>query len=203
VAGHDWGAAVAWALAGSHPAHVTKLAILNVPHPAPIASALRGGDIRQIIKSWYIFIFQIPRLPEWLLSRSDFAFMRRMMRASSKPGTFTGEVLEYYRTAWGQPGALSAMLGWYRALMRTGLRGSGSTALNRRITMPTVILWGERDVALRVELAEQSLAWLDNGKLIRFPLATHWVHEDFAEEVTQHLLAHFGPVGQMTTASTP
>jgi pimeloyl-ACP methyl ester carboxylesterase len=192
LAGHDWGAAVAWALAGSRPERVSRLAILNVPHPAPIANALRGGDLRQMLKSWYIFFFQIPRFPEWALSRSSFAVMRRMMIASSRPGTFTGGVLDDYREAWARPGALSAMIGWYRALMRTALHTRGA-AFNRRITMPTVILWGEHDIALRVELAEQSLAWLDDGKLIRFPLATHWVHEDFPAEITQHLLAHFGP----------
>lgn len=195
VAGHDWGAAVAWALAGASPERVTRLAILNVPHPAPIARALRGGSLRQMFKSWYIFFFQIPWFPEWVLSRSRFAVMRRMMIASSRPGTFTSEVLDYYREAWARPGALSAMVGWYRALMRTALQ-TGGAAFNRRITMPTVILWGERDVALRVELAEQSLAWLDHGKLIRFPLATHWVHEDFPLEITQHLLDHFGPAVQ-------
>jgi pimeloyl-ACP methyl ester carboxylesterase len=190
VAGHDWGAAVAWTLAGLYPQVVSRLAILNVPHPQVMAHALRGRNILLILRSWYIFFFQIPRLPEWLLSRRDFTAMRRMMKTSSQPGTFSADDLAVYRDAWAQPGALSATIGWYRTLMRTALSGDPKSVVGRT-QAPTLILWGEGDIALGVELAEQSLGWADQGRLVRFPNATHWVHEDLPEQISQHLVDHF------------
>jgi pimeloyl-ACP methyl ester carboxylesterase len=191
VAGHDWGAAVAWTLAALHPKCVERLAVLNVPHPAVMRRALSGRNLRQMRRSAYIFLFQLPRLPEWLLSRNDFALLCWLLRASSRRGTFTDEDMGRYREAWSRPGALSASIGWYRALVRTILAG-GRTLRVGRVSVPTLILWGERDAALGVELAEQSTAWLDSGSLVRFPNATHWVHEDLPEEITRRLLAHFG-----------
>jgi pimeloyl-ACP methyl ester carboxylesterase len=190
VAGHDWGAAVAWQLAVTRPERVERLAILNVPHPAVMSAALRGGNWRQMRRSSYIFLFQLPWLPEWLLRRRDFARLRWLLRASSRPGTFTDEDVERYREAWARPGALPAMIGWYRAMRRTAAAtawaGSG-----RRVHPPTMVLWGERDAALGVELAEASMRLVDDGELIRFPEATHWVHEDLPEVITGHLLRHF------------
>jgi len=191
VAGHDWGAAVAWTLAALHPECVERLAVLNVPHPAVMQRALSGGNLRQMRRSWYILVFQLPRLPEWFLSRNDFARLRWLMRASSRRGTFTDEDLGRYRKACSRPGALSASIGWYRALGRTIVTGRRSLHVGR-VSVPTLILWGERDAALCVELAEQSTAWLDNGSLVRFPNATHWVHEELPDEITGKLLAHFG-----------
>ena len=204
IAGHDWGAVVAWTLAALHPERIARLAILNVPHPAPMMRALLGGNPRQIARSWYIFFFQIPDLPEWTLRRHGFADMHRMMRGSSRgssrgsrdnlgggqPETFSDLDLARYQTAWAQPGALHAMIGWYRALLQRNLRENRQRS-QTRVRVPTLILWGEQDVALGVELAEESCDWVDDVELIRFPNATHWVHEEEAEAVTQALLAHF------------
>jgi pimeloyl-ACP methyl ester carboxylesterase len=153
--------------------------------------ALSGRNFRQMRRSWYILFFQIPRIPEWLLSRRGFARLRWLMRASSRRGTFTDQDLARYREAWSRPGSLSASIGWYRALGRTIFAGRRSLRVGR-VSVPTLILWGERDAALGVELAEQSTAWLDSGSLVRFPNATHWVHEDLPAEITRELLAHFG-----------
>ena len=190
LAGHDWGAMVAWVLAGLYPERVRRLAILNVPHPDVMFRALWGGSLRQLFRSWYIFFFQIPGLPETLLGRADHAAMVNMLRRSSLPGTFTPEELSFYREAWGQPGALSAMIGWYRQLVRSALRFAYRD-FAFRVQMPTCILWGEQDAALGVELAEQSLNWLDRGNLVRFPEATHWVHQDIPDTVTLQMLEHF------------
>ncbi len=191
VAGHDWGAAVAWGLATLQPERVKRLAILNVPHPAPMFHALTGGNLRQLRRSWYIFFFQIPDLPEWALRRQNYANLHRMMKGSSLPHTFTEIDLTRYQAAWAQPGALYAMIGWYRALLRASFRQNRQLS-RTRVHVPTLILWGEKDIALGVELAEQSCDWVDDVQLVRFPNATHWVHEDEAEAVTQALLAHFG-----------
>ncbi len=190
LAGHDWGAAVAWAIAARHPERVERLAILNVPHPAVMTRALGGRNIRQIRRSWYIFFFQLPRLPEWSLSRRDFARLRWLMGASSRKGTFSDEDLQRYREAWARPGALAASIGWYRALGRAMLAGRRRPVAGR-VRVPTVILWGERDAALGVELAEESLAFLESGDLIRYPKATHWLHEELPEEIARRLVDHF------------
>jgi len=189
VVGHDWGAAVAWSLAALHPERVDRLAILNVPHPAVMNRALRGGSLRQMIKSWYIFFFQLPRLPEWLLSAGNYAGLARMLCRSSLPSTFSMQDLAEYRKAWAQPGALRAMIGWYRALFRTGLRKQADLAV--KIQTPTLVIWGEKDLALSTALAEESLEWTENGRLVRFPDATHWVHADMPAEVNHLLLEHF------------
>jgi len=190
LAGHDWGAAVAWVVAARHPDRVERLAILNVPHPAVMARALLGRNLRQIRRSWYIFFFQLPGLPEWSLSRKDFARLRWLMRASARRGTFSDEDLQRYRDAWAQPGALAASIGWYRALGRSML-GRGRRRVAGIVRVPTIMLWGERDAALGVELAEQSLAYLERGELLRYPKATHWLHEEEPGEIAGRLVDHF------------
>jgi epoxide hydrolase 4 len=190
LAGHDWGGIVAWVLAGLYPERVRRLVILNAPHPDVMFRALWGGSLRQFIRSWYIFLFQIPGLPEKLLGRGDHTAMVRMLQRSSSPGTFKPEDVPFYRGAWSQPGALSAMIGWYRQIIRSAARYSYRD-FAFRLQMPTRILWGEQDSAMGVELAEQSLNWLDQGDLVRFPEATHWVHQDLPDAVNQHILEHF------------
>ncbi|MEP7359318.1 MAG: alpha/beta hydrolase, partial [Anaerolineales bacterium] len=153
IAGHDWGGAVAWGLAGWHPDRVERLVIANLPHPLALASALRHLNLRQYLRSWYIALFQIPRLPEWLLGRGDFAVLRQLRHATTRPEAFTEEDIERYASAWAQPGALAAMLGWYRAAGRSGRQVMATRADFETIHPPTRILWGARDVALGVELA--------------------------------------------------
>jgi pimeloyl-ACP methyl ester carboxylesterase len=187
IVGHDWGAAVAWHLAIHHPQRVERLAILNVPHPAAMTRALRSPATGQLGRSWYIGFFQIPGLPEFLLRAGRFAALRGMLRGSSRPDTFSKEDLRRYTDAWKQPGALTAMLNWYRAALRTGggIRGEG------RVSMPTLILWGEKDIALSSENARWSLEYCDQGRLVLFPEATHWVQHDESERVTARLLDFF------------
>ncbi len=192
IAGHDWGAFVAWALAAQHPERVAALGIINVPHLAPIVKALWGGNLRQMLRSWYILFFQIPRLPEAMMRANDFSALRRAVLATAGPGAFAPEDLDHYRQAWAQPGALTAMLGWYRAAMRSNLWPKVERwQTQARIQPPTLILWGEQDTALEVSMAEESLAWLDQGRLVRFPQNTHWLVEENPEAVTQLLLEHF------------
>jgi pimeloyl-ACP methyl ester carboxylesterase len=113
------------------------------------------------------------------------------MRNSARRGTFTEDDREKYVAAWSQPGALSAMIGWYRAMFKAVEPGT-RRRYARRIQMPTLILWGEQDIALGVELAEESVNWLENGRLIRYPDNTHWIVDELADEVAAQLKAHFG-----------
>lgn len=191
LAGHDWGAVVAWTLAINHPERLKKLAILNVPHPDVMARFLRE-DAEQRKKSWYIFFFQIPFLAEWMLGRNDFRNLRRMLAGSGKESTFSAEDLAQVQKAWAEPGALSGMLHWYRAIFRRSLRlVLFKKTAERRVTVPTLMLWGKQDVALSHAMVAPSIALCDTGEAVVFENATHWVQHDAAEEVNQRLVEFF------------
>ncbi len=183
VIGHDFGANVAWWTALTHPHMVEKLGILNVPHPKVFFETLRRSP-RQLLKSWYIFGIQIPRLPEASLSRNNFAGMLRAFTQSAKPDTFTSDDLEKYREAWRREGALTAMLNWYRAAMRHQPPNPASW----RLAMPALMIWGANDIALSASMAQPSIDQCDNGRLVIIDDATHWVQHDASERVNALLL---------------
>jgi pimeloyl-ACP methyl ester carboxylesterase len=182
--GHDWGATVAWALAIWHPERLRKLGILNVPHPAVALNFLRRGDPEQLRRSWYVFANQIPWLPEYLLRRNDWRSTVRALRGSGKIHTFTNEDIIEYKKAWAQPGAMNAMVNWYRAAVRY----LPKLLKEVRVKVPTLMIWGMKDVALSYRMARPSIDYCDNGKLVFFEDATHWVQHDEAEAVNQLLL---------------
>jgi pimeloyl-ACP methyl ester carboxylesterase len=170
LVGHDWGAAVAWSVATNYPERLHKLVILNVPYPSVLTRHLHK-DIRQLFKSWYIFFFQIAWLPEFLLGLGSGNGLARLLRESGHKTTFSDEDIAQYRQAWGQPGALSGMLNWYRAVFRD----RGPRALKAKIQVPTLIIWGEQDVALQVQMASESLEYCADGRLELIPEAAHWL----------------------------
>lgn len=182
LVGHDWGAAVAWWVALQHPERVRRLAILNVPHPRVMQRHLSRNPA-QWLRSWYILFFQLPRLPEALARAGDWWAMRQGLVGSSRPGTFTPQELQAYREAWSRPGAITAMINWYRALMRHRPRGRAG-----RVSVPTRILWGARDRFLGREMAADSLEMCERGELFLFEEATHWLQHEEAEAVNRHLL---------------
>jgi len=188
LVGHDWGAAVAWTVAIQHPERLEKLAILNVPHPDVMTDFVLHRPAQRK-KSWYIFFFQIPWLVEWVLSKNDFEYLARMLKQSGRKGTFTDEDVAEYKKAWAQKGAITGMLNWYRAIVRRGLRSAfGQKTPPRRIRVPTMMLWGKRDVALSAEMVQPSIDLCDSGELTFFDKATHWVQHDASEEVSQKLI---------------
>ena len=182
--GHDWGAVVAWAFAIWHPERLHRLGILNVPHPAVMLNFLRRGDPEQLRRSWYIFAFQIPWLPEYFLRINDWRNTVRVLRGSGKIHTFANEDIEEYKKAWSQPGAMTAMINWYRAAARylPGL------IKEKHVAVPTLMIWGMNDVALSHRMARLSLDYCEDGKLFFFEDATHWVQHDEAEAVNQLLI---------------
>lgn len=187
VVGHDWGGAVAWWLACQHPERVARLAVLNLPHPIVFARALR--TLRQARRSWYILMFQLPWLPEWLLGRKEAAALVDVLRGGTRRGAITAEELEVYRQAYQQPGALSAMLRWYRAVVR--LRSS--RLAHPRLSMPTCLIWGKQDTALGWEMAAPSMAFCDDGRLFLLEEAGHFVQHDEPRRVAELLLDFLGP----------
>jgi pimeloyl-ACP methyl ester carboxylesterase len=185
LAGHDWGAAVAWSTALLHPQRVAKLVVLNVPHPSVMRKFLSEHP-RQILRSWYVFFFQLPRLPEALFSAFNFRLGARSLLRSSRPGTFSDEDLAQYRAAWSQPGALTAMINWYRALFRTRIKFPDKT-----VRVPTRILWGERDAFLLTQMAHESLHYCANAELFTFANATHWLQHEEPARVSELLIDFF------------
>ena len=185
LAGHDWGAAVAWSVALLHPNRVARLAILNVPHPSVMRRYLMQ-DRRQLRKSWYMFFFQIPYLPEAFLSASNFRRGTASLVGSSRPGTFSADDLAQYRAAWSQPGALTGMINWYRAAFRHRAKFP-----DRTVRVPTRILWGMRDAFLTAEMARDSLRYCTDAELIQFPDATHWLQHEEPARVSQILVDFF------------
>lgn len=180
LAGHDWGAAVAWDLGLARPEQVEKLAILNVPHPVVMMRHLRS-DPGQLLRSWYMFFFQVPAAPEALFHLTG----RRALVNTSRPGTFSEDDLRLYESAWAHPGCVSGMINWYRALMRTRPPDISDPVLR----MPVKILWGRQDKFLKQEMAAESLQFCPKGELVYFDTATHWVQHEEPGRVTELLLS--------------
>jgi len=185
LAGHDWGAMVAWSAAILHPERIAKLAVLNVPHPSVMRRYLMTQP-RQLLRSWYMFFFQLPWLPELIFSSFNFHIGTRSLVSSSRAGTFTQEDLDQYRAAWSQPGALTGMINWYRALLRAPAR-----FFNPAVTAPTRIIWGQRDRFLLAEMAHDSLKYCANGELFTIADATHWVQHEEPARVSELLIEFF------------
>ena len=180
VVGHDWGAAVAWWLAAKYPARLARMVVINVPHGTVLREHLRRNS-RQKLKSWYMLFFQLPWLPERLARLRNWLAPAQAMRLSSRPGTFTDSDLDNYRRAWSQPKAYSSMLNWYRAAMRN----PSASPANPRITVPTLLIWGAQDRFLGRELAQPSIDLCNDGRLVLFNEATHWVQHEEADRVNE------------------
>lgn len=184
IVGHDWGAVIAWDLALRHPEIIDRLGIINVPHPSVFKRTLLS-NLTQLRKSWYMFFFQLPRLPEWYLRRNDFDGLVTAMEEGARPDTFSEVDFEQYRRAWSRGNGLTGMINWYRALVR-----HSEEPPRERVAAPTLIIWGENDQALVPEMAPQSVGFCDEGYLEPFPDATHWIHHEYPDSVSSLLLEH-------------
>ena len=186
VIGHDWGASVAWALAMKKPEVLWKLGALQVP-PIPIWK--RNQTIKQFFASWYMFFFQIPGLPEFRLRQNDFAALAKAIRESTAaPGVFSDDEIAEYKKAWSQPGAVTAMLNYYRANIVK--RMFGKKDIPSKINVPTLFIYGEKDTAV----LQQTVAGV--GDMVsgpytehRIPSSGHWVQQEARDEVTRVLCA--------------
>jgi epoxide hydrolase 4 len=188
VVGHDWGAAVAWMVATLHPERVERLAILNVPHPDTMLRTLRRSP-RQLRRSWYMFFFQIPRLPEWLAARSGRKFLEGVY-SDARPGAFTAEDLARYEAALLEsPGGLKGPINYYRAALRQSPRRAQS--LYAPIPAPVLVIWGTQDRHLIEEMAESDPRLVPDVRVVKLPGASHWVQHDEPERVTALLTEHF------------
>lgn len=183
LVGHDWGGLVAWWVAASYPERVERLVAINAPHPGVVRSFMRAHP-GQMVRSLYVGFFQLPRLPETMLSANRHEALKQSMLRSSRPGAFAEGDWEVYREAWEKPGALTAMLNWYRALPLLSRRPSA-----HRLPMPVLVLWGRGDQFLDSRLAEASLDLCEQGRVRWFEDATHWVHLEEPRAVNEELIA--------------
>jgi len=183
LVGHDWGAAVGWWIATRYPARLDRLVAMNAPHPSVWREVMRSHPLQRR-RSRYVNLFGLPWLPEFLLRQRRFKALADSVRQRADPAAVTAAELDRYRAAWSVPGALTAMLNWYRAFLRKDLPASESL----RIIPPVLLIWGERDVYGVRELAEASLKLCENGEAVYFENATHWVHHDEPERCRQALL---------------
>lgn len=177
---HDWGGAIAWTYATEHPGRVEKLVVMSMPHPALFKSHVLKPP--QLFKSWYIFFFQLPWLPERFLARNDFRGVSGIFRGSLvDKDALTREELSEFRRAAAQPGALTAMLNYYRNMFRP------SSALRRwpKLEMPVLLVWGEKDAALGKELTYGTDRYVRDLTVRYLPDASHWVQQERPAEVNR------------------
>jgi pimeloyl-ACP methyl ester carboxylesterase len=185
VVGHDWGGTIAWTLALNHPDVVDRLAVLDAAHPRKLKEGLRSPQ--QLRRSWYFFYFQPPGLPERHVRANDWRFFRNFLR-DARPA-YTADEMDHYVEAWSQPGAATAMINYYRSAVRHSPKQAEGP-----ISAPTLVIWGERDRYLGPTLAEPHREDVPNlDRVERLPDASHWVHHDEAERVTQLLIDFFAP----------
>jgi len=180
---HDWGAALAWNLALRRIRPLARLIILNLPHPALFFKNLFRYP--QIMRSWYIFFFQIPFLPEWLFGLNRAQAIADAFRSMAiDKSQFPDDVLEVYRQQALQPGALTAMLNWYRALMRHLPSARDASLFERTmLDVPTLLIWGEHDAALGKELTFGTEKLVRDFTLRYLPNVSHWVQQEAPETV--------------------
>ena len=180
LVGHDWGGHVAWWTAAHHPDRVERVAILNVTHP-DLWQRLMRRSLKQALRSTYVAFFQLPIVPELLMKANNYAAARAMLTLTSRPGTFSPQDLERYVQAWSNPGALTAMLNYYRALrLKKWTRPA-------RVRQPLLLVWGTRDVFLERSGAVASLKLCDQGRVLWLEGATHWALMEEHEKVNAAL----------------
>jgi pimeloyl-ACP methyl ester carboxylesterase len=182
---HDWGAIVAWHVAIRRMRPLDGLVIMNVPHPA-VAAAVIPRSPRQWLRSWYILFFLLPWLPEAMLgARGARAIGDAFRTMAVDKAAFPDDVLAHYRANARRPGALTAMLNYYRANLRDMARAGDAP----RIEVPTLMIWGEEDTALGLELTEGYGPYVADFTLNRLPRVSHWVQQEAPDAVNARMVA--------------
>jgi pimeloyl-ACP methyl ester carboxylesterase len=182
LVGHDWGGAIAWNAAYKLPDLIDTLIVMNLPHPAKFAAGLRSPQ--QLLRSWYIFFFQLPLLPEWLLQWNDYdAIGRAFTEMAIDKSAFTPADIAAYKAAAAKPGALTAMLNYYRNVFRLDLLQTRWQKLH----IPTLLIWGENDTALGIELTENTEELVEDLTIHYIRQCSHWVQQEQPQQVNRQM----------------
>jgi pimeloyl-ACP methyl ester carboxylesterase len=182
LVGHDWGGAIAWNFAYAHPEMVERLIILNLPHPAKFAEGIRNPQ--QLLRSSYMFFFQIPWLPEFLIQSSDYQPIETAIKGMAvNKSAFSKEDLEAYKDAAAKRGAMTATLNYYRNIFQQRMTSQDWSVLE----VPTLMIWGEKDTALGKELTYGTEAYVRDFQIKYIPDCSHWVQQEKPELVNQYM----------------
>jgi len=194
LVGHDWGGAIAWSFAYAYPGLIDRLIVLNLPHPAKFAEGLRTPQ--QLLRSAYIFFFQIPVLPELLIQLNDFQALEAAFKGMAvDKTTFSNDDIEAYKNAFAKRDALTATLNYYRNMFAQGLTTSDWGIL----TVPTLLIWGEADTALGKELTYGTEKYVQDFRIRYIPNCSHWVQQEQPQLVNQLMREFLGErVGSRT-----
>ncbi|MGK7872432.1 MAG: alpha/beta fold hydrolase [Xenococcaceae cyanobacterium] len=184
LVGHDWGGAIAWNFAYEHPDMVDKLIVMNMPHLAKFVEGLRTPQ--QLLRSWYIFFFQLPLLPEWLLQWNDYqAIASGFIEMAIDKTAFREADLEVYKNAAAKRGALTAMLNYYRNVFQELFNNNQQKW--GILEIPTLMIWGENDLALGKELTNGTEAYVKDLQIKYIPNCSHWVQQEQPQLVNQYM----------------
>ncbi|GAP95989.1 alpha/beta fold hydrolase [Leptolyngbya sp. NIES-2104] len=182
LVGHDWGGAIAWNFAYAYPQMLDKLIILNLPHPAKFSQGLTTPQ--QPLKSWYVFFFQVPGVPEFLIQLNDYKVLESaFLGMAVNKNAFTKEDIEQYKNALAKRGALTATINYYRNAFQSGIVGKNWGVLN----VPTLMIWGEEDTALGKELTYGTEQYVKDFRIRYIPKCSHWVQQEQPELVNQYI----------------
>ncbi|MBS7287926.1 MAG: alpha/beta hydrolase [Candidatus Freyarchaeota archaeon] len=188
IVGHDWGGVVAWALAITRPEFLERLVVMSAPHPS-VWQEKAKASVRQLQRSWYIFFFQLAEVPERFLSRNNYMFLKGTLRSTAaNANAFSEEDLDEYVKAWSQPGAITAMINYYRANIKPEVFMEDVKLNLPKVKTPTLVMWGEEDFALTREVSEGTEEYVDAPYTIRYFPCGHWLQNEMPETVNKHLL---------------
>lgn len=194
---HDWGALIAWTFAMERARPLDGLVVMNVPHPAVFRAVLRRSWAQRG-RSWYVLFFQLPRVPEWALRAGGArAVARAFTGMAVNKAAFPPDVVAHYRANALRPGAATAMVNYYRA----NARAIGRDAPSPRIGVPTLMIWGEEDAALGIELTQGYEPYVDDFTLHRLPGVSHWVQQEAPALVNERMGAWMRARGLDGTAA--
>ena len=196
LVGHDWGGAIAWSFAYAHPEMVERLIVMNLPHPAKFAEGFRTPQ--QLLRSSYIFFFQLPWLPELLIQSSDYQAIETAFKGMAvSKSAFTNADIEAYKDAAAKRGTLTAALNYYRNFGQQRTLSSDWSILQ----VPTLMIWGENDSALGKELTYGTEAYVRDFRIKYISNCSHWVQQEQPQLVNQYMREFLEPLEHSKTTT--
>ncbi|MEO1433705.1 MAG: alpha/beta hydrolase [Cyanobacteria bacterium J06633_8] len=182
LVGHDWGGGIAWNFAYAYPQMVERLIIMNHPHYAKFSEGFRTPQ--QLLRSWYVFLFQLPVIPELYVQFQDYKFIEDAFKGMAvDKSAFTKEDIDAYKNAIKKPGALSAAINYYRNVFSSQMLNQNWSILE----VPTLMIWGEEDTALGKELTYGTQDYVKDFQIRYIPNCSHWVQQEQPQLVNQYM----------------
>jgi pimeloyl-ACP methyl ester carboxylesterase len=189
LVGHDWGGAISWHVARYFPQHIEKLVILNCPPVDLLFKAIRKIP-RQLMMSYYILLFQLPLLPEKLLSVKNFTVLKRLLYSIKiKNKKMSNEEIAEYIKCFNRKRGLSG-INYYRAAFRDSLLGRAQPPESLKVKCPTLVLWGTKDLALNVGLTHFFHEYVEENKLVLkyFSGIGHFIQQEIPKKVAEEII---------------